>query len=458
MSDYTITALAALSQCCIGKQTANFKRHIMKIGKLSSDVLGLVFFFLNVFAGIIGGVWLLLEGEWRIVIGGFIASLVMPFTFIGDILWLPSLGLITLMSKFDDKKCLWLILGFINSIYQSLIFSLWVVPVFFIFNAGLGNFVEYSESLFISIPKALLGYSVAVLPIAYMASYDPPDAIGAHSKRFLAQVEYILLFVLNLCGMAVYCLLGVVAALIVAEAIFVILFVRAFQQAGFVDESRGAKGSKETDREEHIQHRLQNLRRDYLYNPYEWAKEEYEEDDDGDTSVDMETRIAYIKGDPIDETERKKIERSHAIMEETDKRNEAEWEEIKHDAIDKVKAAIDDCKEKINSTKKNSSLVVLKDELEALYRFQDEISGEDKELESCSEDFQEKKKKLKNLLSERLTQTEKTIIVLYYDEEMTFHEISEALDIPESQVAQMHSSLVSRLKDEFNFKFFGRGE
>lgn len=151
------------------------------------------------------------------------------------------------------------------------------------------------------------------------------------------------------------------------------------------------KSKEKIGREEHIQYRLQDLRRDYLYDPYNWVKKEYEAHKE-DTSVDMETLVAFIKGEPIDETEKKKIERSHAIMEEIDKRNEAECEEIKHDAVDKVKVAIDDCNEKINSTKENGSLMALKDELEALYRLLDEISGEDKESKSSSEDFQEKKK------------------------------------------------------------------
>jgi len=199
----------------------------MKIGKLSSELLGLIFFFLNVFAGIIGGVWLLLEGEWRIVICGFIASLVMPHVW--WILWLPSLGIIVLMEKFYNSKFWWLSLGFINSLYSSLVCRLWVVPVFFIFAK------PESDPTFI--PMALMGYSVAISPIAYIVSHDSPDAIGAHSKRFLSQVEYILLFVLNLCGINIAILLLLLPVLIVSEAILLTLLSRALWQEELTEES-----------------------------------------------------------------------------------------------------------------------------------------------------------------------------------------------------------------------------
>jgi len=210
----------------------------MKIGKLSSELLGLIFFFLNVFAGIIGGVWLLLEGEWRIVIYGFIAFLAMPHVW--WIFGLPSLGITVLMEKFYNSKFWWLSLGFVNSLYSSLTFSLWVVTVYFAFSTGFGDFAK-PESLAMSIPGALMGYSVAISPIAYIVSHDPPDAIGAHSKRFVSQVEYILLFVLNSCGINIAILLllspVLIVVLIVSEAILLTLLSRALWQEELAEES-----------------------------------------------------------------------------------------------------------------------------------------------------------------------------------------------------------------------------
>jgi RNA polymerase sigma factor for flagellar operon FliA len=56
------------------------------------------------------------------------------------------------------------------------------------------------------------------------------------------------------------------------------------------------------------------------------------------------------------------------------------------------------------------------------------------------------KRDLRNLLTKGLTRAERLIIVLYYYEEMTMKEIGATLDLSESRVSQMHSSIVDRLK------------
>jgi RNA polymerase sigma factor for flagellar operon FliA len=53
---------------------------------------------------------------------------------------------------------------------------------------------------------------------------------------------------------------------------------------------------------------------------------------------------------------------------------------------------------------------------------------------------------LKNLLTTGLTPAERLIIVLYYYEEMTMREIGKTLDLSESRVSQIHSSIIARLK------------
>lgn len=60
------------------------------------------------------------------------------------------------------------------------------------------------------------------------------------------------------------------------------------------------------------------------------------------------------------------------------------------------------------------------------------------------------KRDLKNLLSKGLTRAERLIVILYYYEEMTMKEIGETLDLSESRVSQMHSSIVARLKAQLN--------
>ena len=60
------------------------------------------------------------------------------------------------------------------------------------------------------------------------------------------------------------------------------------------------------------------------------------------------------------------------------------------------------------------------------------------------------KRDLKNLLTKGLTRAERLIIVLYYYEEMTMKEIGATLDLSESRVSQMHSSIIARLKAMMN--------
>ena len=60
------------------------------------------------------------------------------------------------------------------------------------------------------------------------------------------------------------------------------------------------------------------------------------------------------------------------------------------------------------------------------------------------------KRDLKKLLTKGLTRAERLIIVLYYYEEMTMKEIGATLDLSESRVSQMHSSIVDRLKAQMH--------
>lgn len=56
------------------------------------------------------------------------------------------------------------------------------------------------------------------------------------------------------------------------------------------------------------------------------------------------------------------------------------------------------------------------------------------------------KKDLMRLVTKGLNRNERLIIILYYYEEMTMKEIGLTLDLSESRVSQMHSSIIARLK------------
>ena len=56
------------------------------------------------------------------------------------------------------------------------------------------------------------------------------------------------------------------------------------------------------------------------------------------------------------------------------------------------------------------------------------------------------KRDLKEILTRGLSRAERLILILYYYEEMTMKEIGMTLDLSESRVSQMHSSILGRLK------------
>lgn len=73
---------------------------------------------------------------------------------------------------------------------------------------------------------------------------------------------------------------------------------------------------------------------------------------------------------------------------------------------------------------------------------------EDKRGENPVEEIE--RRDLKETLTKGLTRAEKLILVLYYYEEMTMKEIGATLDLSESRVSQMHSSILARLKAQMS--------
>ncbi len=70
---------------------------------------------------------------------------------------------------------------------------------------------------------------------------------------------------------------------------------------------------------------------------------------------------------------------------------------------------------------------------------------EDRRSVDPTEELQETD--LREMVMNGLTRIERLIVVLYYYEEMTMKEIGSTLDLSESRVSQMHSSILNRLRN-----------
>lgn len=90
--------------------------------------------------------------------------------------------------------------------------------------------------------------------------------------------------------------------------------------------------------------------------------------------------------------------------------------------------------------------------------FQSDSSRDVREIDVIKDESQNnpftdtQRKDAKDLITKGLSRAERLIVTLYYYEEMTMKEIGATLDLSESRVSQMHSSILARLKAQMQHR------
>lgn len=90
--------------------------------------------------------------------------------------------------------------------------------------------------------------------------------------------------------------------------------------------------------------------------------------------------------------------------------------------------------------------------------YQTDSSKEVREIDVVQDERQSnplseiQRRDLKNIITKGLSRAERLIVILYYYEEMTMKEIGLTLDLSESRVSQMHSSILARLKAQMQHR------
>lgn len=169
----------------------------------------------NMFAGIVGAVWLLCLGHWRVVLYGFLSSLTLPAWWF--IVSLPTLALVPVLFFFSNRKNRvgLFIFTFLTDLYNSFLMTGWTAIVFF----------YCIDLIFLEkmplIPMLLFAYSVATSPFLYMAQKEPPDSFGTNYSVSVIVIGSFLIVLLFLCGLPFIYPLIILCVLMLIKTVYI---------------------------------------------------------------------------------------------------------------------------------------------------------------------------------------------------------------------------------------------
>ncbi|MBU0580862.1 MAG: hypothetical protein KKA19_06765 [Candidatus Margulisbacteria bacterium] len=143
---------------------------------------------LNLFGGIISGIWLIILGEWRIVLTGIAYTLLLNF-FILPVALMPQFLLVIPVKFLMKRKILLIFYTFLVSLYSIGILAiscLWILNKF----AHMANNDTF-------IPILILSYGVAIGPWFYFAK---EEGDSTQIITFFGAISYIVAIIMLLFG------------------------------------------------------------------------------------------------------------------------------------------------------------------------------------------------------------------------------------------------------------------
>ncbi len=175
------------------------------------EILSVPIILLNVAGGIVGGIWLAILGEWRLI--GIGVLLLFTSHWILSILMMPSIPIAVIATYFYERKNpLGHLFGFISQFYTNILIVCTCVLAFFICSSFYTGDIDLGY-----VPYLLWSWGMALGPWQFFASKEPDNEFSAITL-FSASVFYFLflssIFISPLFGLIIIIIFGVVQLIV----------------------------------------------------------------------------------------------------------------------------------------------------------------------------------------------------------------------------------------------------
>ncbi|MDD5055362.1 MAG: hypothetical protein PHZ00_03785 [Candidatus Peribacteraceae bacterium] len=168
---------------------------------------------LNVFGGIISGIWLAILGEWNIILLSIVLFFASTFTI--SIALMPSMLLIAPAAVLLQRgNKLWLFFGALNLLYTFVVIIIWCMWI-------LNTYVNAANDRSL-LPILIWSYGTALGPWLYFASKER-DNSSTMFTTFIVALSYIVAMIMMWFGVSIQNVIVTFTAIVLVSGIFQLL-------------------------------------------------------------------------------------------------------------------------------------------------------------------------------------------------------------------------------------------